>query len=191
MNNSIILENSLILSDDEIKKGTTREVEIDISNVSIVENKLTESTFISTINDKKKFRKKLYSESIKNIEITLKNLLGEKCNMVGNKNSSFYDFLYKIPIYPKIEDVFSNIVIIHNGKSYPFNTKWENILKNGDTVYIYRKIDSSKDKKFNSENKTIKNTKRKNTICIYINNNLLFSSFIVLIFSYIYEILFK
>ena len=97
-----------------------------------------------------------------------------------------------VPGYiPKIEDVFSNIVIIHNGKSYPFNTKWENILKNGDTVYIYRKIDSSKDKKFNSENKTIKNTKRKNTICIYINNNLLFSSFIVLIFSYIYEILFK
>ena len=186
MNNSIILENSLILSDDEIKKGTTKEVEIDISNVSIVENKLTESTFVPTVNDKKKFRKRLYSESIKNIEITLKNLLGEKCMVIGNKDSSFYEFLYKIPIYPKIEDVFSNILIIHNGKSYPFNTKWENILKNGDTVYIYRKIEVLKDKKSNS-----KNTKRKNTKNIYINNNLLFSSFIVLIFSYIYEILFK
>lgn len=185
MNNSIILENSLILSDD------VSIVEIDISNVSIIENKLTESTFLPPVNNKKKFRKRLYSESIKNIEITLKNLLGEKCMVIGNKDSSFYEFLYKIPIYPKIEDVFSNILIIHNGKSYPFNTKWENILKNGDTVYIYRKIEVLKDKKSNSENTKRKNTKRKNTKNIYINNNLLFSSFIVLIFSYIYEILFK
>ena len=131
-------------------------------------------------------------------------------------------FLYKIPIYPNIKNSISSIVIVCNGKAYPLKTKWGNILKNGDTIHIYKKyqkkydnfnkkdinkkdinkfinnvvfkiidnIDFKNTKKLKKTEK-LKNTKRNIVNSYYIDNNILSYSFIVLLISYIYEILFK
>ena len=214
-------------------------VDISIMDVSIVDNKLSESAIIipSNFNSKKIRKKRSYSELNRDIEITLKNLLGDKCKVIGNKNSSFCDFLYKIPIYPNIKNSISSIVIVCNGKAYPLKTKWGNILKNGDTIHIYKKYQKKYDnfnkkdinkkdinkkdinkkdinkkdinkfinnvvlkiidninfkntKKLENTEK-LENTKRNIVNSYYIDNNILSYSFIVLLISYIYEILFK
>jgi len=79
---------------------------------------------------------------INTLKIEVRNLIGDSCIVSGTENSIFYEFLNKVPMTPALDTKkLPNIVVVHNGKIYSLSTKWKDVLKDGDKVHIYRKMD--------------------------------------------------
>ena len=93
-----ILNNSL-MTDSLMNNSIPKVVDIDIMNISILDKSIVKNTNVESvvILPKKHIkRKRFYSQVDRSIEVTLKNLLGDKCKVIGKKNSLFYEFLYKL-----------------------------------------------------------------------------------------------
>jgi len=76
------------------------------------------------------------------LKIEVRNLIGDSCIVSGTENSVFYEFLNKVPMTPALNTKkLPNVVVVYNGKVYSLSTKWKGVLKDGDTVHIYRKMD--------------------------------------------------
>lgn len=86
------------------------------------------------------------------IKIEVRNLIGDSCIVYGTEESVFYEFLNRVPMAPRTDVIkIPNIVVVHNGKKYELSTKWKNILKDGDKVHIYRKLEDDEVEKIHSD----------------------------------------